>query len=830
MIINPRLTLLSFLFLVVHNVVFCQDIIQSPKDFLGYELGEKFTYHHKAVDYFRHVSDNSNQVTIKNYGETNERRHLVAAVISSAANIKQLEVIRNSNLYSAGYLNRSAKGNDKPIVWLSYNIHGDEAAGTEAALKTLYYLITNEDAQQWLEDVVVILDPCENPDGRDRYVNWYNMVQNQPANPTLNSIEHHQPWPGGRFNHYLFDLNRDWAWQTQVESIARIKLYQQWMPQIHVDLHEMGINSPYFFAPAAVPYHESITDWQRDFLHITGTNNAKYFDENGWLYFTKEVFDLLYPSYGDTWPTFNGAIGMTYEQGGSKQAGLHVHQETGNILSLVDRVEHHFTSSVSTIEATYKNRKRLMKEFENYFKTRPNEKYQSYIIKYSKEKKRTIATLLELLDNQNIKYGHPRTKGSASGFDFMNNKDSSFSYNQKDIVVRLDQPLSRFVKVLFEPNTLVEDSLTYDLTAWALPYIYELEAYASTSDIDGRQYEQKSSFIEHTIPENVPYAIVMDYHDGDDVKILGALLQDNLVVRFATHPFKVNGKEYDRGSLIITKGENVSRYLRYDKEIIEIANNFEKEINLVTTGFVEQGKDFGSSSVRYIKPVKIALIGGDGVSPTAYGELWYYMEQVIQYPVTTLRTDYLSSINLSEYDVIILPSGSFDKHNSKLLIFVKNGGKIIALERAANGLAANSQTSMKLKKSSSKAKEVRYEEADRSSSARLVEGSIYKVHLDDSHPLSFGNDDDVHIMKRNNRMFSPLRPDNGWNVGKIKKDSHISGFVGNELKKDLVGTVAFSVEEYGRGQIIYMSDSPVFRGFWHSGQLILGNAIFFVGQ
>ena len=195
--INPRLTLCSFLLLVLSNIAICQSIIQSPKDFLGYDLGEKFTYHHKVVDYFRHISDNSNQVTIINYGKTNESRPLVATIVSSSTNIKQIEVIRNSNLYSAGYLNRSAKENDKPIIWLSYNIHGDEAAGTEAALKTLYYLITNKVAQEWLDDVIVILDPCENPDGRDRYVNWYNMVQNQPANPSINSIEHHQPWPGG---------------------------------------------------------------------------------------------------------------------------------------------------------------------------------------------------------------------------------------------------------------------------------------------------------------------------------------------------------------------------------------------------------------------------------------------------------------------------------------------------------------------------------------------------------------------------------------------------------------------------------------------------------
>jgi hypothetical protein len=828
--INRQLLLAIFLHLAVYNAIFAQANIQSPKDFLGYELGEKFTYHHKVVEYYKHISDNSNQVTFYNYGVTNERRPLVAVAVSSAKNIEQLDVIRNSNLYLAGFLNRSAKVNDKPIVWLSYNVHGDEAAGTEAALKTLYYLITNENAQKWLEDVVVILDPCENPDGRDRYVNWYNMVANYPPNPQINSSEHHQPWPGGRFNHYLFDLNRDWAWQTQVESVARIKFYQQWMPQVHVDLHEMGINSPYFFAPAAVPYHEAITDWQRDFLHTVGTNNAGHFDKNGWLYFTKEVYDLLYPSYGDTWPTFNGAIGMTYEQGGSKEAGLHVHLETGNILSLADRLEHHFTSSISTIEAAHRNQERLMKEFGNYFSKRPNEKYQAYIIKYSKEKKQTISALLKLLDNQNIKYGHPRVNGNSSGFDFLNNTDNSFSYNQKDVVVRLDQPLARFVKVLFEPKTFVQDSLTYDLTAWALPYIYEIETYASTTDIESNSYEQESSFLENIVPKELPYAVVMDYQDSKDVKVLGALLQNNLVVRFATQPFKVNGKSYQRGSMIITQDENKSRYLRYDKEVIEVANQFEKEVDIVNTGFVETGKDFGSNTFRYIKPVKIALIGGKGISSTAYGELWHYMEQVIQYPVTTLGVDYLSSISLSEYDVIILPSGNFNDYATQLLNFVKSGGKIIALESAANGLASNAQTAMELKKSSSTAKEVKYEEADRASTARFVEGSIYKVHLDETHPLAFGNDEDVHIMKRNSSLFASLNPNDGWNVGKIKKDSHISGFVGSELKADLVNTTAFAVENYGEGQIIYMSDSPVFRGFWYSGQLILGNAIFLVGK
>lgn len=195
---NYQLLLCKIICLLLALSTNGQDELRSPKDFLGYELGEYFTYHYQVVDYYNYVAETSNQVKITQYGETNERRPLVAAMVSSAENIRNLEAIRNSNLYLAGYLNRSAKGNDKPIIWLSYNIHGDEAAGTEAALKTLHFLLTDEKAQEWLKDVIVIIDPCENPDGRDRYVNWYNMVMNSPSNPHLNSIEHHQPWPGGR--------------------------------------------------------------------------------------------------------------------------------------------------------------------------------------------------------------------------------------------------------------------------------------------------------------------------------------------------------------------------------------------------------------------------------------------------------------------------------------------------------------------------------------------------------------------------------------------------------------------------------------------------------
>jgi len=340
---------INLLFLFVSTLSTAQ--LQSPSDFLNYEIGTEFSRHADVVRYFEHVATNSNMVTYQPYGKTNERRPLTYAIVSSPKNMANIETIRMDNLKNAGIETGSANP-QIAIVWLSYNVHGNEASSTEAAMVTLYKLITENKA--WLENTVVIIDPCVNPDGRDRYVNWYNQVKATPYNPTQIAAEHNEPWPGGRANHYLFDLNRDWAWATQVESQQRLKIYNAWMPHIHVDFHEQGINEPYFFAPAAEPFHEIISDFQRDFQVEIGKNHARYFDEEGWLFFTRERFDLLYPSYGDTYPTFMGAIGMTYEQAGHGRGGLGINNDEGFKLTLIDRVAHHTTTGLSTVEISSK--------------------------------------------------------------------------------------------------------------------------------------------------------------------------------------------------------------------------------------------------------------------------------------------------------------------------------------------------------------------------------------------------------------------------------------------------------------------------------------------
>jgi hypothetical protein len=386
--------------------------VQSPDQFLGYKLGSRYTPHYKIVNYFNQVAKQSpDMVKLEQYGETNEGRPLLLAYIASKENLANLEKIRNNNLRLANMsLDKIAADENAPaIVWLSYNVHGNEPSSSEAAMLTLYSLVdpSYTRSKEWLKNTVIIIDPCINPDGRDHYVNWFTQVTGKNPNPNPSSREHSEPWPQGRSNHYNFDLNRDWAWQTQVETQQRMLKYNEWVPQVHVDFHEQGYNNPYYFAPAAEPFHEVITPWQREFQTMIGKNNAKYFDQQGWLYFTKERFDLFYPSYGDTYPTYNGAIGMTYEQGGHSRGGLAVITADGDTLTLYERLIHHYTTGLATIEITSQQAQKVVKEFRAYFNNAiktPSGEFKSYLIKADDGDR--LDRLKELLNKNKIDWSY----------------------------------------------------------------------------------------------------------------------------------------------------------------------------------------------------------------------------------------------------------------------------------------------------------------------------------------------------------------------------------------------------------------------------------------
>lgn len=835
-----RNKLLIILFFIVGGFAASAQSPQSPSQFLGYELGSAFTYHHDMVDYFEHIAESSDMVKLEAYGRTYERRQLITAFVSSKENLDRLEEIRKNNLIAAGLAEGTISGKQLPIVWLSYNVHGNESVSMEAAMKVIYDVVSGKakEASNWLDEVILVIDPCENPDGRDRYANWYNQKVNRMMNTSYDSWDHREPWPNGRPNHYCFDLNRDWAWQTQIESQQRTKLYQQWMPQVHVDLHEMGPNSPYFFGPSAEPFHKTITPWQREFQNLSGKNNAKHFDKEGWLYFTRETFDLLYPSYGDTWPTFNGAMGFTYEQGGSGWSGLAIETSTGDTLTLMDRLNHHYTASLSTIELTYIHRDRLKSEFAKYFKdglSNPIGKYKAYVIKGTNNLP-TKKALLGLLDKQKITYGHPASgrRGELSGFDYQNKTTKSFSLADDDIVISAYQPMHQMIRVLFDPDPELADSMTYDMTAWAIPYIYGIEAYAVTAKVDVS--DKKVSFEKAKNEGNdATYAFFARWNAVQDVKFLSDLIKNKFKVRYAEKPFKMMGESFDRGTLMIARGDNKNQQ-NFAKKLLDIANKHNKQLEASTTGLVDEGKDAGSGSWNFIGMPKVAVVAGNGISSLSFGEVWHYFEQIIEYPITVLNTDYLSRVKLDKFDVIILPSGSYGKFSSKLEGFARDGGRLIAFERAIGSLKNTKLNSAKKdydaenKEPEKQGNELLkpYEDRERNSLSDDVAGSISKVYLDKTHPLAFGIQHNYFFVKRNSNLY-PYMTD-GWNVGVYKNDSHVAGFMGYKLKKKLPSTLAMGVERSGGGTIVYFPDSPTFRGFWYSGQLVMGNAIFFVGQ
>ncbi len=794
--------------------------LQSPSEFLGYELGSRFTRHHQVVEYYRYVAAAAkDRVQLREYGKTNEGRQLLLAFVSSAENIRNLENIRTEHLKST-----SGEGDStQAIVWLSYNVHGNESVSTEASLQTLYELLTSK--QRYLDNTVVIMDPCINPDGRDRYVNWYNQFKNTPNNVDPNSKEHHEGWWSGRSNHYMFDLNRDWAWLTQVESQQRLQQYNQWLPHVHVDFHEQGVNNPYYFAPAAEPFHEVITDFQRDFQVTIGKNHARYFDANGWFYFTKEVFDLFYPSYGDTYPTYNGAIGMTYEQGGSGQAGLGIVTAIGDTLTLKDRIAHHLTTGLSTVEVAAGNAAKLNEEFQKFYKPK-NFKYKSFILSGNPD---NLDALARLLDQHEIKY-EAGNGGSSKGLNYSNGKTENLKTADNSMVVSTNQTKGTLVKVLFEPNAKLSDSLTYDITAWSLPYAYGLDAIASESLTAGKPY--RKTVVPNELNEPDAYAYLADWNSMEDARFLSDLLEKDIRVRSAQSPFKLDGQTYERGTLIITRADN-KNIKEFNTLLAGVAHTYHKKLVATQTGFVEGGKDFGSGYIQMIPKVKVAVLSGEPTSSLRFGEIWHFFEQQLHYPLTVLDADYMNRVDLSEYDVLILPDGwGYGKFMDEGTLagikeWVSAGGRLIAMGEAIKSIGGKKGFGIEAReamKDTVVAVVQPYELTQREQIKSEITGAIFKTRVDPTHPLAYGYGDTYFTLKLGDDSYDYLKEGTVAYLDDSAKP--VAGFAGSEALKKMGKTLVFGAEKHGQGQVIYMVDNPLFRGFWENGKLFFANALF----
>ena len=817
------------------------DRLHDPAAFLGYDLGQQFTPHHRVVDYVRHVAAQSPAVTTQRYGTTPEGRPLVLATVTAPDNHDRLAALRRSNLQRAGMAEGTPR-TDAAIVWLSYNVHGDESVSSEAALKTLHALAdtANTRTQGWLENTVVLLDPALNPDGRQRYVQWFRETVGASVDPDPSAREHHPPWAPGRTNHYYFDLNRDWAWGTQAETRQRLEVYHRWMPNVHVDYHEMGIDDPYYFAPGTEPYHEDLTEWQRTFQVTVGRNNASYFDRNGWLYFTREVFDLFYPGYGDTWPLFNGAIGMTYEQGGGGAAGRAIRTSEGDTLTLADRIAHHHTTGLSTVEAAAEHHERLAEEFAAYYASArqdPPGEYETYVVRREGQGER-VEALAAHLDRQHIRHGYATETATATGYAYRSGEPTSMQIQEGDLVVDAAQPKARLVKVLFEPTTTVPDSTTYDITAWGLPYAYGVEAYALSERTVPDTTSTPPSAPALTGTTDRPYAYATPWEGRSDARFLGALLQDGLHVRFATKAFTVDGRRHAPGTLLITRAGNTGRLARFDGRVRRIARAHDQPLHGLPTGFTDRGPDLGSGTVGFIDGPTVAVLSGPPLSSGGVGEAWHFFEQRLEYPATLLPADDFAPSMLDGVDVLVLPDGAYDEwltddRAAAVTRWVRNGGRLLALGDANDALAARAEYHLSEKDGetapdTTTAGPQGYGTQAQAALPTSTPGSVHRAQLDASHPLAYGLGAPYFTLKRNDDAY--VLPDDGWAVATLETGAPVSGFMGAEARQTIANTLLFGTQRLGEGRVVYFVDNPLFRGFWYGGDVLFSNAVFFVGN
>jgi len=536
----------------------------------------------------------------------------------------------------------------------------------------------------------------------------------------------------------------------------------------------------------------------------------------------------LYPSYGDTYPTYMGAIGMTYEQAGHGRSGLGIDTDEGYELTLVDRVAHHTVTGLSTVEIASKNAQKLNTEFQKYFQ--PNLKYKSFVLQGEQDK---INALTKLLDAHEIKYGFANG-GKVTGFHYGSNKNGSMDMKNA-LVVSSNQPKGRMVQALFEPEAKLSTPLTYDITAWSLPYAYGLDAVASTALISSSVAVAPLAGL--NTPNTNAAGYIAKWKSMEDAKFLSALLQANIKVRFTEKSFAIGGNQFERGSLIITKSDNRNNS-EFHNTLVEIANHYNRQLYASPTSFSDSGTDFGSPDVKIIHNQRIGLLKGRGVSSLNFGAIWHFFEQELQNPITIVDTDYFKQVDFSSFDILVMPSGFYnslldEKTMNKLKEWVQKGGKIIAFGNALRAFADKDGFALKTNKPENSETEMQnlvpYSERETAAVKDLITGSVFTVTIDNTHPLAFGYDKNYFSLKTSTTSYSFL--ENGYNVGYIDDIAEaVSGFTGSAALKRQDNTMIFSEERIGKGSMVYFVDDVLFRSFWENGKLFFANSLFFVNN
>jgi hypothetical protein len=804
----------------------------SPAQVLGYELGERFTPYAGVREYSRALDAASDRVEYRPYGQTNEGRELFQLVIATPENLRRMDGILAANAELARGASperaRQIAADNPAVVFFSYGVHGNESSSSEAAMWTAWDLARGAaEVRGVLESVVVIIDPVANPDGRDRYVSWYNSVRGVRPDPDPQAREHREPWPGGRFNHYMFDLNRDWSWGTQAETKARLATWWRWNPQVHVDFHEMYYNSSYFFFPAAAPinpiYSAHVLEWGKRF----GAANARAFDARGWAYYTGEAFDLFYPGYGDSWPSLTGAVGMTYEQAGHGSAGQAIVREDGDTLTLHDRAQHHRTSGQATLRTAAEGKARLLTEYAEAART-AGVGEQDFLLVPGTDVSR-VEALVAHLRRQGVE-----VERAGSGFSARTTAYPGFAarsaFPAGTYRVRARQPLGRLAITLLQPETKLEAEYSYDVSAWSLPYAYGVAAYRLAPGWGGGGWTSVPAPAAAPADRPAPapaYGYLVAPGEGASAALL-RFLEGGGRARVLVKPSTFGGRRWPAGTWFIPTRGNDSLQVRATRA------GLGAHAASVATGLSEEGIDLGSENVVPVKQPRVAVVSGQGVSATSFGAMWFYLEQELGLRFDVVQGSDLGSIDLSEYDVIVLPDASpaaTRGADEALKTWINRGGRMVAIAGGAGIVAGMAE--IKMREGSRDTSRARLlagrEERERQEWRQEVPGAILPATLDPAHPLAFGAGLDgaanrTYVLHQGNSVFEPASGVEA--VAYFPANlTRVSGVISPENLKNLSEGAWLVTKRMGQGSVVLFADDPLFRLFWRSTQPLLVNAI-----
>ena len=807
----------------------------TPAPVIGFEVGEWHVSHDRLLQYYHRIASASDRMRLDTIGYTYERRPLVHLTVSSPENLAKLDHLRQEHVKlcdpaQSDELDLQAM---PVVVWLGYSVHGNEASGGNASLLTAYHLAAaqGEQIEEMLDNMIILVDPCFNPDGFHRFSTWVNSHRSlSQVNPDPNDREHNEVWPGGRTNHYWFDLNRDWLPVQHPESKARLARFHDWKPNYLTDHHEMGSNATFFFQPGIPSRNNPITPQGTfDLTYKMAQYYADALDEIGSLYYMEESFDDFYYGKGSTYPDVNGAVGILFEQASSRG---HAQNTVNGVLTFPFAIRNHFVASLATLKGTLALRTELLSHQREFFQTAIEEGRQdqreAYVFAEGKDRVKTQDFLRILLTHQIEIYTNQNDllvdgKSFPAGASFL---------------VPMSQPQYRMVRAIFEEVTRFEDSLFYDVSAWTLPHAYDitfasLEKKEMDSQALGQRITETASIQGNIIGGQSSYAYVFEWYESTASKALNRLLKQGLRAKVATRPFiSETGKEFSYGSILIPIQNQVQSPEELFQFLQKLAQEEGIEIHSMKTGLT-RGVSLGSSQFRNVKTPKVLLLVEGSVSGYEAGEAWHLLDYRQQMEVTLLPVSRLGRIPLHEYSTLVLVGGGYNELGAqevqKIRTWLSAGGTMIAYKRALRWVKNKNLASMEFITAppDSGQQEVAYIGERNLRGAQVIGGAICQVELDLTHPLAYGFESDKLAIFRNSTMF--LEPaSRRSNSPFIYTDAPLlSGYISDRNLTQLSNSAAINVHRVGRGHIIAMTDNPNFRAFWRGTNRIFLNAVFF---